>query len=118
MAPELINEKSYSLKADVWSLGIMTYHILTGERPFFGKNIDELKDNIDRGIFKIPSNIDLSIECIQFMTTCLKFHSHMRSDWQQLLDHPFLSTERAIKLGVRTSVELDIKQSVDLRLHF
>ena len=118
MSPELINEGPYDQKADVWSLGIMVYHILTGERPFFGRNIEELKNKLDSGKFKIPSNMDFSLECIQFVTSCLKSDSGKRLDYNQLLEHPFLSTERAIKLGVRSSMELDIKQSVDLRIHF
>ena len=97
----------------------MVYHILTGERPFFGRNIDELKHNIDRGTFKIPKDMDFSLECISFVASCLKSDSNKRLDWQQLQDHQFLSTERAVKLlGVRQSMELDIKQSVNLREYF
>lgn len=118
MSPELINEGPYDQKADVWSLGIMVYHILTGERPFFGRNIEELKNKLECGKFKIPSNMDFSLECIQFVTCCLKSDSGKRLNYNQLLEHPFLSTERAIRLGVRSSMELDIKQSVDLRIHF
>ena len=41
MAPEVLN-RMYDSKADIWSLGVMTYIILTGKAPFEGKNNDEM----------------------------------------------------------------------------
>ena len=35
-APEVINKVSYDSRCDVWSLGIMTYMMLTGRAPFNG----------------------------------------------------------------------------------
>jgi serine/threonine protein kinase len=54
MAPEVLNGHSYNHKADVWSLGIVFFELLTGFFPFNGRNRQELKDNINKGIFKIP----------------------------------------------------------------
>jgi len=34
MAPEIIEEKPYSFKADVWSFGCCVLHMATGEKPF------------------------------------------------------------------------------------
>jgi len=34
MAPEIIEEKPYSVKADVWSFGCLLLHLVTGEKPF------------------------------------------------------------------------------------
>jgi calcium-dependent protein kinase len=36
MPPEIFNEKNYNEKADMWSLGILMYIILTGKAPYFG----------------------------------------------------------------------------------
>ena len=40
MAPELVMRKEYSMKADVWSLGILVYQLLTGKFPFKASNMD------------------------------------------------------------------------------
>ena len=46
MAPEVISGQMYNYKADVWSLGTLLYQMLTGEYPFYGQNLDELKLNV------------------------------------------------------------------------
>ena len=34
MAPEMINNKSYNYKSDIWSLGTVLFELLTGYSPF------------------------------------------------------------------------------------
>ncbi|KAI9094923.1 kinase-like protein [Phlyctochytrium arcticum] len=62
MAPELLNGAGYFSSVDWWSLGVMAYELLLGERPFRGKHKREL---IKKGEWKFPpqpaSNEALSI---------------------------------------------------------
>jgi serine/threonine protein kinase len=37
MAPEIIEAKVYNEKVDIWSIGIITYMLLTGRNPFPSK---------------------------------------------------------------------------------
>jgi len=46
MAPELIERKRYSEKVDIWSLGVITYQLLSGVTPFDGRNIKDINKNI------------------------------------------------------------------------
>jgi len=92
MAPEVITGAKYNYKADVWSLGALLFQILTGEYPFTGKNIDELRFNLKQGIYKIPNNTNLSLECIDFLNCCLKHDSKKRKSWNELRLHPFLGS--------------------------
>jgi serine/threonine protein kinase len=42
MAPKVFLENCYTVKADLWSLGVMTYLMLSGEFPFFSDSLPEL----------------------------------------------------------------------------
>ena len=42
MAPEIFNDKKYNEKADIWSIGIVMYIILTGKAPYFGNNDEKI----------------------------------------------------------------------------
>jgi len=46
MAPELILHERYNEKVDVWSLGVITYQLLTGRTPFDAAKIKEINKNI------------------------------------------------------------------------
>ena len=37
MAPELVSGKPYDFKADIWSIGVITYLLLSGKPPFEGE---------------------------------------------------------------------------------
>lgn len=38
MAPEIIQEKTYDLRVDVWSVGVIAYILLSGRPPFKGSS--------------------------------------------------------------------------------
>ena len=90
MAPEVLVGDLYDQKADVWSLGTVLYQIITGEYPFIGQSLDELKQNIANGVYSIPKHAQITASCLDFMNSCLRFRSDKRKGWEQLLDHPFL----------------------------
>jgi len=61
MAPEVLNGKRYNHKADVWSLGVIFFEMITGFMPFTGKNRDDLKKAILKGTYKLPKKLKMSI---------------------------------------------------------
>ncbi|KAL7068628.1 protein kinase domain-containing protein [Cryptosporidium serpentis] len=51
VAPEILEDKSYSTKVDVFSIGVVLYTVLGGSPPFPGNNMKEiLKKNIQGNI--------------------------------------------------------------------
>jgi serine/threonine protein kinase len=38
MAPEIMNRKGYTYKADIWSCGVLIFLLITGVYPFFAKS--------------------------------------------------------------------------------
>lgn len=49
ISPEMFSEGEYGTKTDLWSLGVSIYYLLTRDRPFKGKDKDDLKENIISG---------------------------------------------------------------------
>jgi serine/threonine protein kinase len=61
MAPEVLNGKRYNHKADVWSLGIVFFEMITGFTPFTGLSKTDLKKFVVKGNYGIPRSIKLSL---------------------------------------------------------
>ena len=43
MAPEVVSHNPYDKRADVWSLGVIVYFMLSGQFPFWGNSLQELE---------------------------------------------------------------------------
>jgi serine/threonine-protein kinase len=52
MAPEVLAGEEGGPAADVWALGVSLFELLTGEKPFRGKDADDLFAAIARGRFR------------------------------------------------------------------
>ena len=42
MAPEIIEAESHNEKVDLWSIGVITYFLLSGNVPFYGEEISDI----------------------------------------------------------------------------
>jgi serine/threonine protein kinase len=55
MSPEQLRDQEIDFRSDMYSLGAVLYHLLTGERPFDGANTFELMENILNVPAPLPS---------------------------------------------------------------
>ena len=97
MSPDIIGNyvgtesKKYNTSVDLWSLGTITYQLLTGKAPFMGKNVDEIFQHIMEGKYTLPPSMKVSIEIITFINGLLQFYPEKRLNWDQIKNHPFLT---------------------------
>jgi len=89
MAPELVQQQEYNHTADLWSLGVILYELLTGRPPFYTNNLFSLIKHIIKDPVHYPDY--LSPECKDFLSGLLQKQSSERLTWPELLYHPFVS---------------------------
>lgn len=74
MAPEILSYKKYDAKADLWSVGTVTYEMLVGKPPFKAANHVDLMRKIDQAedIIPFPKTFSLSSDLKQLIESLLK----------------------------------------------
>ena len=91
-APELVSGKGYSgFQADVWSLGIMLFVMVTGKVPFKdkSKSPDVLHQLIKKGEFTFPPIPHLSEPLQDLITRMLCVDPDKRITIEEMLVHPW-----------------------------
>lgn len=56
MPPEIVEEKQYTEKCDVWSSGIILYILLCGYPPFLGNSDKETLEKVKSGIYDMSGD--------------------------------------------------------------
>lgn len=97
MSPERIQGGVYSVKGDVWSLGIMLYELASGNLAFANDNNSSstsILELLQRIVNEKPPSLSTkegySEELCDFISLCLKKENQRSSPWS-LMSHPFLS---------------------------
>jgi len=57
VSPEVIKGEKYDYNVDLWSIGVLTYELLTGYAPFDATNKQEAYQNIVSLNYEIPKYI-------------------------------------------------------------
>lgn len=90
MPPERVRGDSYAFKADIWSLGITLWEILTLKLPYNAKEKKDILKLIEHSPIK-PEQIPLqSNEGKDLMMKLLAVDERNRPTADQLLNHPWL----------------------------
>ncbi|XP_001605282.1 serine/threonine-protein kinase STK11 [Nasonia vitripennis] len=87
--PEIANgcESFAGFKVDIWSSGVTLYNFVTGIYPFEGDNIYKLYENIGKGEYTIPPEVDDSLRSL--LTGMLQKDVEKRFTLQEIRHHPW-----------------------------
>ncbi|KAF9669116.1 hypothetical protein SADUNF_Sadunf14G0074600 [Salix dunnii] len=91
VAPEVLH-RSYSLEADIWSIGVITYILLCGSRPFWART----ESGIFRAVLRSDPNFEdlpwpsVTPEAKDFVKRLLNKDYRKRMTAVQALTHPWL----------------------------
>ncbi|KAF3690436.1 Myosin light chain kinase family member 4 [Channa argus] len=93
LAPEVINYEFVSFPTDMWSLGVITYMLLSGLSPFLGDDDNETLNNIlaCQWSFEEEEFADISDDAKDFITRLLVKSKSWRMSAAEALRHPWLS---------------------------
>ena len=89
-SPETIKENKPE-NCDIWACGIIMFLLLSGEYPFYGNDIDDIKSKITSGkfIFDFDKFIGVSEEAKDLIKKCLKINKELRITLLDTVKHPF-----------------------------
>ena len=87
-APELFEGKQYvGPKADIWSLGVVLYVLVSGSLPFDGATLQELRSRVVGCQYRVP--FFLSEQCEQLLKGLLVIDPERRLSLEQIASHPW-----------------------------
>ncbi|NXO76414.1 MYLK2 kinase, partial [Sitta europaea] len=116
LSPEVVNYELVSYSTDMWSMGVITYMLLSGLSPFLGDDDTETLNNVlaanwyfDEETFESVSN-----EAKDFVSNLIIKDKSARMSADQCLQHPWLNNlaEKAKRSNRRLKSQVLLKKYV------
>ncbi|XP_027502111.1 myosin light chain kinase 2, skeletal/cardiac muscle [Corapipo altera] len=116
LSPEVVNYEQVSYTTDMWSMGVITYMLLSGLSPFLGDDDTETLNNVlaanwyfDEETFESVSN-----EAKDFVSNLIIKDKSARMSADQCLQHPWLKNlaEKAKRCNRRLKSQVLLKKYV------
>ncbi|XP_062059985.1 myosin light chain kinase 2, skeletal/cardiac muscle [Lepus europaeus] len=114
LSPEVVNYDQISDKTDMWSLGVITYMLLSGLSPFLGDDDTETLNNVLSGnwYFDEETFEAVSDEAKDFVSNLIVKEQGARMNAAQCLAHPWLNNlaEKAKRCNRRLKSQILLKK--------
>ncbi|CAN1353303.1 Serine/threonine-protein kinase ATG1a, partial [Linum perenne] len=119
MAPEIIQNRKYDAKADLWSVGAILFQLVTGRPPFQGNSQFQLFQNILRSTeLQFPEGAleKLHPNFVDLCRSLLRHNPVERLNFQEFFSHKFFEEPRLIA-DVEQSSLLPLSKLVAYQSH-
>ncbi|NXW02916.1 MYLK2 kinase, partial [Fregetta grallaria] len=116
LSPEVVNYEQVSYSTDMWSMGVITYMLLSGLSPFLGDNDTETLNNVlaANWYFDEETFESVSDEAKDFVSNLIIKEKSARMSAGQCLQHPWLNNlaEKAKRCNRRLKSQVLLKKYV------
>ncbi|XP_036866055.1 serine/threonine-protein kinase ULK3 isoform X3 [Manis javanica] len=91
MAPEMVCQRQYDARVDLWSVGVILYEALFGQPPFASRSFIELEEKIrSTRVIELPLRPPLSRDCRDLLQRLLERDPSRRISFQDFFAHPWV----------------------------
>ncbi|XP_027646044.2 myosin light chain kinase 2, skeletal/cardiac muscle [Falco peregrinus] len=116
LSPEVVNYEQVSYSTDMWSMGVITYMLLSGLSPFLGDNDTETLNNVlaANWYFDEETFESVSDEAKDFVSNLIIKEKSARMSAGQCLQHPWLNNlaEKAKRCNRQLKSQVLLKKYV------
>jgi len=119
-APEVLQmDGAYDKSVDLWSIGVITYVLLCGFPPFYGKTQAQLFERILRADYDFPEPewTNVSTAAKDFISKLLVLEPQVRMNSLQALEHPWLQASALLEMSVTHVNIAKLRDHVEKRRH-
>ncbi|XP_033255108.1 death-associated protein kinase related-like [Drosophila miranda] len=112
VSPEVLQYEPLSLLTDIWSVGVLTYVLLSGFSPFGGNTKQETFLNISQCALTFPDNLfgGVSPVAIDFIRRALRIKPNDRMSAAGCLEHVWLKDESSMDRQLYLQAQSDAEE--------
>ncbi|CAD8102042.1 unnamed protein product [Paramecium sonneborni] len=99
-APQIFFDPNYTDKCDIYSLGVIFYELIFGQKPLNAKTSQEqisLLRNTKQNKITIPKHENLDLRVSALIEQMLSYEEENRISWDDLFHHPLFNRQQTLQ---------------------